>query len=185
MESRPRLWTADEMWELPGREKIELWDGRPIGPKAMERRLSPFRRTMVELRLIQHVGQHVAGRGLGLFGPGFGFVGVIGRALHPPDLAFVRSDRLPPEEAWDGLSPIAPDLAIEVLSLVDEPERVAKEVEDYLAGGVPLLWVFDPRRRTVAVHAPGRASRTLGEGELLDGGEALPGLRVPVAELFR
>ena len=184
MENRPRLWTADEMWELPGREKIELWGGRPIGPKAMERRLSPFRRTMVELRLIQHLGQHVAGRGLGLFGPGFGFVGATGRALHPPDLAFVRSDQLPPEEDWDGLSPVAPDLAIEVLSLIDEPERVAKEVEDYL-GGVPLLWVFDPWRRTVAVHAPGRTLRTLGQGDSLEGGEVLAGFRVPVAELFR
>ena len=56
MASRPRLWTADDLWHLPGSEKIELWDGRPTGPKAMERRLGPFRRSMVEFRVIQHLG---------------------------------------------------------------------------------------------------------------------------------
>jgi putative restriction endonuclease len=185
MAGRPRLWTVDDFLELPGREKIELWDGRPVGPKAMERRLAPFRRTMVELRLIQHLGGHVAAGELGLFGPGFGFVGATGRALHPPDLAFIRRDRLPPEDEWDGLSLVAPDLAIEVLSPVDDAGPEAKAIADYLAGGVPLLWVIDPWQRSVRVHAPGVAGRRLTTGDELDGGDVLPGFRVPVAELFR
>lgn len=185
MEHRPRLWTADDLWELPGREKIELWDGRPIGPKAMERRLSPFRRTMVEFRLIQRLGEHVAAGGLGLVGPGFGFVGAGDRGLHPPDLVFLRRDRVPPEAEWDGLGLIPPDLAIEILSPVDEAERVAAEVAAYLAGGVPLLWVIDPSGRTVVVYTPDRSPLHLAEGDELDGGDVLPGFRLPVAELFR
>ncbi len=184
MGERPRRWTADDLWELPGREKEEMIDGCPLGPKAKERRLGFFRRSMVEFRLVQRFGTEPAA-GLGLFGPGFGFVAPSGRGLHPPDLAFLRYRRLPGEAAWDGLSSVAPDLAIEVLGLVDEPERVAKEVADYLEGGVALLWVVDPVERSVAVHAPGQSVRVLGIGDELDGGDVLPGFRVAVAELFR
>ena len=185
MAERPRLWTADEVWALPGREKLELWDGRPTGPKAVQRRLGPFRRSMVEARLIQWLGEFVIPRELGLVGPGFGFVGREGHALHPPDMAFLRRDRLPPADAWDGLCPVPPDLAVEVTSPIDHDEAVAEEVAAYLAGGIPLLWVLDPWRRNVAVHAPGRAPFVLTEGDELDGGDVLPGFRLPVAELFR
>ena len=60
--AKARLWTANDFFQLPGREKIELWNGQPIGPKAMERRLSPFRRSMAELRVIQYLSAHVPPR---------------------------------------------------------------------------------------------------------------------------
>ena len=46
------------------------------------------------------------------------------------------------------------------------------------------MWVVDPRRRTVAVYAPGDAVRILREGETLDGGDVLPGFAYPLTELF-
>ena len=184
MASRPRLWTADDLWELPGFEKIEMYDGHPTGPKAMYRRLSPFRRSMVEFRLIHHLGRHVFARDLGFVGPGFGFVGTTGRGLHPPDIVFLRADRLPKEREWDGLSLAPPDLAVEILSPVDEEERVADEIAAYLAGGVPLLWLIDSQRRTIAIHAPGRPVVTLADGDELDGGAVLPEFRVAVTDIF-
>jgi Uma2 family endonuclease len=184
MATRPRLWTADDLWHLPGFEKIEMYAGHPTGPKAMHRRLSPFRRSMIEFRLIQHLTRHVVPRDLGLVGPGFGFVGASGRALHPPDLVFLRKDRIPAAAAWDGLSRVPPDLAVEVLSPVDEQERVAEEIAAYLGGGVPLLWVVDPAARTIAVHASGQAGVVLTEGGDLDGGRVLPGFSVPIGHLF-
>lgn len=184
MANRTRLWTGDDLWELPGFEKIEMYDGHPTGPKAMHRRLSPFRRSMIEFRMVDHLARHVFARGLGVVGPGFGFVGASGRALHPPDLVFCRRDRLPEKSVWDGLSPVPPDLAVELLSPVDEEDRVAHEVEAYLAEGIALLWLVDPAGQTIAVHAPGRSPVTLSIGDHLDGGDVLPGFRVPVADLF-
>ena len=151
----------------------------------MERRLGPFRRSMVEFRVIQRLDQHVFARDLGFVGPGFGFVAASGHGLHPPDLVFLRKDRLANETEWDGLSQAPPDLAIEILSPVDEEERVADEIAAYLVGGVPLLWVVDPRRRTIVVHAPEQRPVHLAEGGGLDGGDVLPGFRVAVADLFR
>lgn len=184
-ETGPRLWTADELWELPGREKQELVGGRPTGPKAVQRRLGPFRRSLVEARFLRWLGEFVFPRDLGIVGPGFGFVGTDGVALHPPDLAFMRRNRLPPAGDWDGLSPVPPDLAIEVTSPIDRAEEVAEEVAAYLGGGVPLLWLVDPWPRTIAVHTPDQPPRELGEGDDLDGGDVLPGFRLPVAEIFR
>ena len=181
-----RMWTCDAWSEWPvGYDKLELESGHPIGPKSMQRRLGPFRRSLVELNVIAHLGRYVFPRNLGYIGPGFGFVGHAGWALHPPDLAFIRTERLPAEPLWDRLSPVAPDLAIEVLTPVDEAERVAEEVHAYLAGGVALLWVADPQRRIVSVHAPRQPRRFLHDTDVLDGGNVLPDFRAEVAALFQ
>ena len=102
-----------------------------------------------------------------------------------PDVAFVRSDRLPPEELREGFMPLAPDLAVEVLSPSNRTGEMAEQVELYLRGGARLVWVVQPRRRVVTVHAPGREAITLHEGDTLDGGEVLPGFTLPVADIFR
>jgi hypothetical protein len=51
--------------------------------------------------------------------------------------------------------------------------------------GVPLVLVADPDRETIAVHTPDGKERTLRIGDVLDGGDALPGFRVPVERFFR
>ena len=102
-----------------------------------------------------------------------------------PDASFVRADRLPPEDQLDRPLAVVPDLAIEVVSPNDHGEDVAEKIETYRRAGVPLVWVLWTRRRVVAVHAAGKQSIELGVGDDLDGGDILPGFRVPVAELFR
>jgi Uma2 family endonuclease len=79
---------------------------------------------------------------------------------------------------------VAPDLAVEILS----PKQPAGEFEDkiqfYLTYGVRLVWVIDPRARTVTVLAPGEAAVVLGAGDTLDGSDVLPGFRVAVDDIF-
>ena len=58
------------------------------------------------------------------------------------------------------------------------------KVRFYLAHGVRLVWLIDPDRRTVTVLAPPDVIRILTEEESLDGGEVLPGFRLPIATLF-
>ena len=102
-----------------------------------------------------------------------------------PDVAFVRADRLPPVEEREGFMPLAPDLAVEVLSPSNRAREMAEKVELYQRGGVRLVWVVQPRRRAVTVYPLGSDPRTLHETDSLDGGDVLPGFRLPVADLFR
>jgi len=106
-------------------------------------------------------------------------------SLLAPDVAFVRAGRLDHERDRQGFARIAPDLAVEVISPSERAGKIRDKVEEYLATGVRLLWLLNSRRRTVTVHAPGRAPRILTEQDELDGEDVLPGFRLRVADIFR
>ena len=134
----------------------------------------------------RRLGNHVVERGLGVvFSSDTGFV--IERdpdVILMPDVGFVRAERLPPDGVPNGYVPVVPDLAVEVVSPTDRWVDVEEKVALYLQNGVPLLWLFVPRRRTVRVYAAGRPVEELGEDGVLDGGEVVPGLRLSIAGLL-
>ena len=101
-----------------------------------------------------------------------------------PGVAFVRAERLPPRAERRGYMPVVPDIAVEVLSSTERRAAIAAKVAMYLLAGVRLIWLADPRDRTVTVHAPGLAPRVLGPEDFLDGGDVLPGFRVRVGDFF-
>ncbi len=102
-----------------------------------------------------------------------------------PDLTFIRRERLPggrvPSTPILGL---APDLAIEVLSKGNTAGEMRLKLRDYFLAGVALVWLIDPRRRTVAVHTAPDRRTVLTVADTLDGGAVLPGLALPVARIF-
>jgi Uma2 family endonuclease len=50
--------------------------------------------------------------------------------------------------------------------------------------GVRVVWMIDPQTRTAAVHTAPEALTPLTEAQDLDGGDLLPGFRLPLAALF-
>ncbi len=78
---------------------------------------------------------------------------------------------------------LIPDLCVEVVSRTDSYSDVEAKVESYLADGVRLVWVMNPRLKAVTTHAPGRITRLI-ESDTLDGGDVLPGFRLPLSSLF-
>jgi Uma2 family endonuclease len=78
-----------------------------------------------------------------------------------------------------------PKLVVEVLSPNDKPNRTTRRIGEYLRRGVPLVWIVDPEDRTVAVHRENEIPRTLDEKDELTGEDALPDLKLPVADLFK
>lgn len=99
-----------------------------------------------------------------------------------PDLAFVRADRVPVNE--DEYPRLAPDLVVEIISPSETGPSVEEKTELYLPAGVRLVWALDPRRRTLRVRRPDGTDRLLGEGDVVDDEDVLPGFRLPVARLF-
>ena len=101
-----------------------------------------------------------------------------------PDIAFVRADRRTAEVRGDGPMHIPPDLVVEVVSPNDQERKVLDKIDRYRRAGVPLIWLVRPRQRTVTVYAAGREPFVVGEDGELDGGDVLPGFRLPVAAIF-
>jgi Uma2 family endonuclease len=61
---------------------------------------------------------------------------------------------------------------------------VRRKAALYLDHGVRLVWIVLPRQRTVSVLLPGQPERVLHERDELDGGDVIPGFRLPVASIF-
>jgi Uma2 family endonuclease len=77
-----------------------------------------------------------------------------------------------------------PTLAVEILSPSDTQEWVTQRRRTYRSVGVPVVWVIDPDMRTVAILRPNKPLIVRTEEQELDGGDELPGFRVPVARIF-
>jgi Uma2 family endonuclease len=97
-----------------------------------------------------------------------------------PDLVYVAREKLPFPRHLHA----APDLAIEVLSPDQHRPAFLDKIQFYLLNGVRLVWVIDPETRTVAVQVPGEETRMPGSGDMLDGGDVLPGFSVPIDDIF-
>lgn len=104
--------------------------------------------------------------------------------VRAPDAAFVSQARLDAVGSVAGYWPGAPDLAVEVVSPGDRYGEVAEKVAAWLAAGTQMVVVVEPPPRTVVVHRADGVTRTLREGDVLEGGAVVPGWKVPVAELF-
>ena len=100
-----------------------------------------------------------------------------------PDIGFVRQERVSSLDEMTGAFHGAPDLAVEVISPTDRLTRVRAKTQDWLDHGTLMVIVVNPRNRTVQAHtADGVIELT--EADTLDGGDVVPGWRMPVADIF-
>jgi Uma2 family endonuclease len=103
-----------------------------------------------------------------------------------PDVSFITWDQVPvrgeiPDEA---IGRTAPDLAVEVLSEGNTRGEMERKLKEYFLAGVRLVWLVDRKQRIVQVFTSPDDSRTFTEEESLGGGDVLPGLSLPVREVF-
>jgi Uma2 family endonuclease len=103
-----------------------------------------------------------------------------------PDVAFVSRSkwpfkrRAPAMAAWD----VVPDLAIEVISPTNAAVDVQAKIHEYFEAGVSRVWVVYPQQKNIHIYASPTQIRGLQLGDELDGGELIPGFRLPLAALF-
>ncbi|ROP43268.1 Uma2 family endonuclease [Pseudokineococcus lusitanus] len=102
--------------------------------------------------------------------------------VRAPDVAFVAAERVAGLDVA-GFSPVVPDLVAEVVSPGDRSSEVTQKALAWVDAGVRLVWVVDPQARTVVVH-DGAVVRVLRGDDVLDGGEVLPGLSLPLGDVW-
>jgi len=78
-----------------------------------------------------------------------------------------------------------PILAVEILFPGNRHGQIARKLSQYLNADVRIVWVIDPPAQEVTVYSPGAEPHVIDAAGTLTGGDALPGLSIKVAELFR
>jgi Uma2 family endonuclease len=132
------------------------------------------------------LSQYVKANKLGVvFGAETGFkIASDPDTVRAPDVAFVRSGRIPPSGVPKGYWPGAPDLAIEVISPGDTYGEVEDKVNDWLDAGAQMVIVMNPRNRTIKVHRSKTDVTVLAESDELDCDDVVPGFRSKISEFF-
>ena len=100
-----------------------------------------------------------------------------------PDLAYYFGPS-PFEESDTTTDEVLPHLAIEVLPPEGPPMIAMAKLDDYLAARIPLIWYVDPRRCTVTVYQPDKASRVFTREQTLSGEGVLPDFACYVHDFF-
>lgn len=175
--------TAEELLRMPddGRFRYELIAGEL-------RKMSPagWRHGDVAGDLHTLLGQYVREHNLGRVrgaDPGF----ILTRdpdTVRAPDIAFIRREHLPATPPEDAFWPGAPDLAIEVVSPGDTVREVDEKVQDWLAAGAAMVWVVNPKWRSVTVYRSAADIKVFTQNDELEGGEVVPGFRCRVGDIF-
>lgn len=171
--------TADVLSANAAGAHCELVDGTLV-EKAMG-----WRESLVAAFLVEILGSFVRRANLGFVSGPDGFVRILGSLVRGPDVAFVSWDRLPGRKVpIDSIPELVPDLAVEIISEGNTLAEMARKRREYFHAGVRLVWMVDPRARTVAVYSSITDYIVLDEAAILDGQSVLPGLQIRLSELF-
>ena len=182
MVAKTELMTAEQLLVLPDDGyRYELVRGEL-------RKMAPAGAYHGELavNVISSLSAYVRANNLGkVYSPDTGFrIGSDPDHVRAPDVAFVRRERAEAAGLVEGYWPGPPDLAVEVISPHDRYTEVEEKVADWLAAGVQLVVLVNPRNRTVTRRVPGQDPVILTETDILTGDPAVPGWQMPVRDIF-
>ncbi len=185
MTSVETLLTAAEYAALPDCEetRTELVRGRVVcmpGPKPIHGELSLLvGAALLAFALAHRIGKTTVDSGY--------LVERSPDTVRFPDVAFISFARLGGESFGPEFVPMAPDLAVEVIS----PSEIATDIEDkvaqYFAAGARRVWLVWPERKQITVRRPDGTATTHGAGAVLTSDDAsfdVPGFALPLASIF-
>jgi Uma2 family endonuclease len=101
-----------------------------------------------------------------------------------PDVSYVTLDRVPGKAIPEGDLHLAPDLVVEVLSHGNLGIELEDKLDEYLAAGVPMVWIVNPDRRTIRVYRNDGTTRLFRGQDAIENEPLLPGFRLVVGEVF-
>ena len=111
-------------------------------------------------------------------------------ARKSPDASWLKLDRwnqLTVEEQ-DGFPPIVPDFVIELVSPSDLKNQrysdLQEKMKEYLANGVELGWLIEPKGKTVEIYRRGQTPEMLQNPRDISGGNILSGFVLDLTNIF-
>ena len=107
------------------------------------------------------------------------------RLVRMPDVAYIARTSFPGGKFPKGaIAPIAPDIAVEVLSKSNTRREMERKRKEYFGAGTKLVWEFDPKKHTVKSYFAPEQFTAYAESDILPGDPVLPGFSLNLTELF-
>jgi Uma2 family endonuclease len=136
-------------------------------------------------KIIQALWNYLENRDLGIVLGEAGMLRIMPGQVRVPDASFISWDRMPGRQLPERpIYPLAPDLAVEVLSASNTEAEMRRKLHEYFASGTQLVWYIAPQTRTARVYAAENQWEDVGPGGSLSGGSVLPGFELPLDTLF-
>lgn len=178
----PGTATEEDVLEVYARERLlcELVDGILV-EKAMG-----YYESVLAIVLGHLLQTYLDQNNVGIVAGADGMLRLCPGMIRIPDLSFVSWDKFPGGKVpSESIPDLVPDLAVEVLSEGNTKAEIKRKRREYFEAGTKLLWVLDPKRRHMEVWTSVNDCTLIREGDLLTGGEVLPGFSVRLEEVFR
>ncbi len=180
-ESEAIEYTPEDLLRMPGGDRFELVDGQLV-----ERNTGQVS-SWVGGRTLYALMSFVESRQLGWVFPsdcGYQCFPNSPNKLRRPDVSFLRREKLPNVQFFDGHVRVVPDLVVEVISPRDIMESLELKIAEYQSAGVTSIWVISPKTRTCTIHRLSGQTLRLKEGDTITEPELLPGFSCRVGDLL-
>ncbi len=187
MTVQEKLYTIQEFLEIAqlpenADKRLELIEGviRVMPP-------SSRKNTVVAIRIARFLGNHVDEHDLGYVTGADGGYELGPNTVPIPDVGFISKERA---AGLAGVTfPVAPDLAVEVISPSETVRMVLDKVRAYLLAGTQMVWAVDAEDIVVDVYRLAENDtinvQTIDANGVLDGGSVLLGFKLAVKEIFK
>lgn len=101
-----------------------------------------------------------------------------------PDLCYISYERLSADWVLDEACPVAPELAIEIISPGQTFGDLAEKASAYLTAGVARVWLVDTKAQTVTIFYPQALPSTFRDKALIND-ELFPQLELTPQQVFQ
>jgi Uma2 family endonuclease len=178
--------TVEEFWEIAQQPEHEDHQLELIEGVIEEMPPSSYLNAMIAATVASFLTVYAREHHLGFVTGADGGYALSPKTVLIPDVAFVTRERV--SSFVEKVFPGAPDLAVEVISPNETHPQVLRKVRRTVQAGTRLVWAVYPEDQTVNVYrlleSGELAVQTVGLEDSLKGGEVLPGLTLPLRDIF-
>ena len=145
-----------------------------------------FGTSRINLRIARFLDEGAEGDGRGVATGSDGGYTLPDSSMRAPDAAWVAKDRLGVLSAEDQarFAPICPDFILEIRSPSDRVADLEAKMEQWMANGVRVAWMIDPKQRTVTIYRAGEAPEVLVDPSSVQGSGCVRGFELVMSRVW-